>query len=227
MSKIQDDFKKNYPPHENKKWPAMLGNLSGVIVAGNGLVYVTTLDGQVLKLPNKIVPRKVQPVLIGYSPDDPYTLRVLSEWEVYAQPMANSLIDHHGNHEYPAFDTVWVKLEQIKWLLCLPAGGFTIQINGGVVLRNGVYTTVPNHTAFVVAAGAPATGAKWILIESDSLGVVTAKAGSLVATKELLINTDIPATTSGSFPMCAIKIYDSQDKLRRGDAGGYRAIEQA
>ena len=154
MSKIQDDFKKNYPPHENKKWPAMLGNLSGVIVAGNGLVYVTTLDGQVLKLPNKIVPRKVQPVLIGYSPDDPYTLRVLSEWEVYAQPMANSLIDHHGNHEYPAFDTVWVKLEQIKWLLCLPAGGFTIQINGGVVLRNGVYTTVPNHTAFVVAAGA-------------------------------------------------------------------------
>jgi hypothetical protein len=211
--KFAQEIRKKFPPGVNRRWPAMLGNGLGVVDAGDGLVYVRSM-GQTLVLPNASVPRVEQPVLIGYAAGDPTTLRVLCAWDVFATPVFTQTIDHHKNHEFPAFDMVWVDLGQIQWLNCLPDTEFVVKVTGGVVLMDGDYVTVDNQT-IDVEGDLPATGALYVLIQCDDTGIVDSKPGDPVDARELLTNADIPAADSGYFPLCAVALYDSQVKLQR------------
>jgi hypothetical protein len=218
LSKLRKQFNERLNPTRSGRWPGILGNASGVVNAGHGFVYVRLLNGQVLKVWNdKVSSIAGLPVLVGYD-GKINLLQVLSAWLVYDNPGYQGIKDHHEQHEYPAWDTTWMKLEQIRWLLCLPIGVFEIQIYGGVVLRNGVYTTVDNQN-IDIAANVPATGARYVLIQSDNTGVISAKNGAAVGSVELLENTDIPAVDSDCFPLCAVKVYDSQVELQRGTNG--------
>lgn len=217
---LRDEYnRKIQVEKEFKGFPALMGDTDGVIDAGNGNVYVTPMNGQVIAIPNRHIGFGEKPILIGTTREDPSTLQVLGEWDIYDTPWPPNTVPHAPQHDYGNFDVDWITLERVKWMLVLPlisTGNFYVQIFGGVLKRNGVVFTVPNST-LNLEESIPATGALYALIQSDSNGVVTAKinAGLAVTTKELLTNLKIPAVDIDSFAMCAIALYDSQPKLQR------------
>jgi hypothetical protein len=208
------------PPKQDGVW-AVLDDSNGTVDAGDGLVYARLPNGLVIKVYNgKIAAVAGQTVKLGFDHDDPGFMQILSVWKVHNKTGAGSqnIVNHRASHTWPAYDAPDITVEQFTWLRCMPIGDFVIQIQGGVVQRNGVNITVDNQI-IDIAANVPATGARYVLIQSDNTGIISAKNGAAVGSVELLANTDIPAVDSDCFPLCAVRVYDSQVELQRGTNG--------
>lgn len=221
----QDEFKRMQEADRNfLGFPARLGNSAGIIDAGNGDVYVMMmLDGQTLTIPNRRVSLDLgKPVLIGTTRDDPNTLQVLGDWAVYSKPWPNGREPHSRQHGYSSYDTDWIEPERFQWLLCLPElslGNFYIRAFGGTIDWQGGIITIDNQT-LDLSASVPTTGALYTLIQCDNTGVITSKDGTPVAGKEFLTNADIPAPDADNFSLCAIRLYEAQEKLQRDIRAG-------
>lgn len=207
LAKIKKTFQKIITDNAEIEIPAFLGNISGVVDAGNGNVWVV-VQGVGLELivkNNKVPLKKRWPVVIGKDKHDG-TLRVLKERNSFFEPDVIDIVDHSPTQEWPARDTLWVHGEQILPLLPMPNGGMTIKLFGGRY-------TISSQVHFVntqdidLSAEIPASGAEWVNVEIDSSGVIDFNHGANKAARELLLDEDIPATATNKCLLFSVKMY--------------------
>lgn len=179
-----------------------------------------------------VVGKKVK---LGYDPAMPGVLQVLG----FRDPLLTSGVksffnlfmpNHHKNHEYPAFDTVYIHGAQFM-PLNVSFSDFEFDIYGDLVLAEiTVYGEVLRADGQWIAATTdpldisafiPATpGARYVLIEVDTDGTIIATAGDLALDKYLLVPSDIPAPTLGRHSVCAISLYENQTEIVRDTRPG-------
>ena len=177
------------------------------------LIYVRLVNGDAVKAVNKLAPLVYNfPVVIARN-DSSANWEVVELRQAYNAPLSG-IKSHHGQHEYPQQDTVWVRDAQFLPLLVLPSSGMTVQIYGGVIKQNDVPVIVDNQT-LSLSASVPSTGAKWALIEVVA-GVVTVTLSETIDSKELLVPDNIP--TGYGLPLCAIRLYAGQTKVSRDNS---------
>ncbi len=203
---------------QRAQFTGILGNHAGVTDAGDGLVYMTLFNGQVIRLINRRVPNvPYKSVVAGYEPSAPNVLQVLYSREVYGGEDADPDVpNHHETHEYPSLDTVWVGAEQFTPLLTLPSSGFIVQVYGGVLRKaDDSGWMVVQSEEVDLSSYQPSAGAKYVLIDVDDSGVLSVISGSLVDSIDELSVSDIPETSN--IPIACVRLYDGQDEIRRGD----------
>jgi hypothetical protein len=221
--KLADEFSKYQEILPS--FPALLGNGRGTVaVSGRpGFVYVRVgsdlIPGQAL---NQRVPnRNNLPVIVGYDPLQPELFQVLSIREVYLDTddvITSGLIPqvapHHKTHEWSAFadDTVYVHLRQWLPLLVRPTSGLEVQIDQGVIYRDG-WIWVSNQTLDLSGYRPTSAGAAlYVLVSVDETGAATATAGD-ETTKALLAITDCPAPNPDHIALAAVRIYTGQTSI--------------
>jgi len=158
-------------------------------------------------------------VWVGEDPFHPGELQILGTQELFEQGTGFNIQDHHELHEYPNHDTVWVQGAQLMPLNVLPIGGFEVSVYGSIMYVDGGWVKVSPQTVDL-SASQPASGARYVLLETDNAGAVSAVDGSTAATKSLLTASDIPSPTAGSFPIAAIMLYAGQEEISRDTRPG-------
>ena len=210
--------KKRIPPPQAKN-PiiALLGNHAGVVDAGDGLSYATLIsNGQVVKVVNNRVGDFPQLVELETSPNRPNVFSVVGPWGVHIVPGNPGVKAHAPQHAIGGFDVDWITLDRITWLLCKPyaSDSFVVQQCGGVGQVSDVLVVV--EPCYVdLTAHVPTTGALYVLLQYDALGVVTHVVGTPVDSVELLTIVDIPSPDVDNTRSCAVRLYESQPGLRR------------
>lgn len=194
--------------------PAFLGDSSGTVATGvPGYAYARLYSGETIEIFNgRVANIPNLPVLIGIENSMPGILQVLSARDVYAEAGVFNLPDHAPNHQWPGHDTVWVEGQQIMPLLVQPSSGFIVQIYEGYLSTPTGFIHVLEQTVDL-SASQPASGALYVLLQVDGAGMVTAKAGSTVAVKELLTAADIPLPDADNYPIAAVRLYDGQEEI--------------
>ena len=174
-------------------------------------IYVRLVNNTIVKAINKLAPLIYNfPVVISRNESNAY-------WEVveirqpYGGTALEQIKDHHGQHEYPARDTVWVRQEQFLPLLVLAAGGMNVFIYGGVIENGGQKYLIENQT-LDLESYIPATGAVWAVLYSTdgTLSIDTTATGE---SRENLSIPDIPSVPGAS--LCAISLYSGQTEIKR------------
>jgi len=154
-------------------------------------------------------------VYIGRDPIFPEILQVLGPRFSYKNMGAlfkYFILDHHANHEWPGHDTVWVQAQQILPLLVLPETLFTVKILEGWFPTPTTYVHVLEQLVDL-SASQPTAGALYALLQIDDTGIATAKIGTQVDAKELLMGGDIPMADEEKYPLAAVRLYDGQTKI--------------
>lgn len=215
ISRLKKTFKKFIATHKTVETPAFLGNLAGTVQADvNQNVYVVLQNGEVLTVRNTRAPNVPRlPVIIGYDADNPTLLQVLRARDVFLNPPYPDIPQHaDATHQWPTHDTLWVRGEQFLPGLAIPTSGFVVQFMGFVFYMSGWHSLDNQEIDFTTVIPA-VDGAKYILVEIDSAGVISFNSGAIVASRELLTYEDIPTPTANKFPLFAVKVYYGQASI--------------
>lgn len=206
---IKKKYKNIFEANQSIEIPGWLGDLSGLVSAGGADVYVTLFNGEVLTVRNtRVANVKRYPVIVGYA-DKSQDLEVLRMWVGKSETSPYSTPNHaSSSHTWPGYDTLWVRPEQFLPGLAIPSTGFVIKFVGFVYFASG-WKLIDNQD-IDFSAQVPATGAKFLLCEVDSAGVVSFLASASVASREALTYADIPTPTVGKKPLFALKVYAGQ-----------------
>ena len=213
LRKSQKTFEKLLAQNEVIEIPAFLGDLNGLVKAdNNGNVYVVLFNGEVATVRNgKVPPVPRLPVIIGRHQRDG-TLRILRPRDAFAESAYIDIPNHADkNHTWPNVDVLWVRGEQLLPGLVIPSSGLTVQFFGFVYYLDGWHLL--NNQEIDLTAQVPTSGAKYILAEVNNLGVVSFRAGSEVASREMLTPESIPIITVTKKPLFAIKMYVGQTSI--------------
>jgi hypothetical protein len=198
--------------------PGRIGATSTLIDTGiPGLIYVRIEgSGQVVTAVNTVAPSEYNhPVLLARSKANKKLWEVIASRQAYTVPVNRDLRYHHGQHEHPNPDTVWVKGDQFLPFLVTPDTGFVVKIFGGVVTLGGTRYLVANQS-LDLSSLQPAVGAVWVLIEVTSAGAVDTVTSTEYDNKELLTPDLIPLPDAGAWDICAVRLYGGQESLQRG-----------
>ncbi|HLE89642.1 MAG TPA: hypothetical protein VI753_00725, partial [Anaerolineales bacterium] len=97
-----------------EKIPAWLGDHAGMVSTGTaGLIFVRTVEGQVLTVFNNIAPSEYNILVkIGRSKDQPHLWQVIERREVWSVPASSSVVHHHQQHMFLAPDMVPIDRKQ-------------------------------------------------------------------------------------------------------------------
>jgi len=154
------------------------------------------------------------PVLIGYTDVIPGIPQILSKWDMNNGDDLNVDVgDHHEQHEYPNHDTTWVNLAQFTWLLVLPVGGNTVMVYGTTLYFGNTDVKI-NNQLLDLTSHQPGSGARWVLLEALSSGIVNVVDGDVLADQLALNGSNLPAKSADSKRMTAIKLYNQADISR-------------
>jgi len=197
-----------------KKWS---GTIVGKSTDRPGYTQVELYNGEIVDVYNPSVPNTAGYRVNVENVDGVMTIK--SYRQVYSDAISAVTPEHHTSHEYPNNDTVWVWKDQFLPLLIYPTSGFTVTIYGGVLYAGGTWGKLENQTLDLTAS-IPTGAARWVLIQTDSAGVITTVNGSPVLSKTLLTYANLPAVTAGNLPLCAVKLYDGQTQLTRDPRAG-------
>ena len=221
IQKLQRAIVKIARPQGRRGLPGYLGDANGVVETGTpGFVNVHMLTGEVIQVYNQRVPNNPDLlVMVGSDELMPGLIQILSTWPVFGEPAQIDLPSHHETHEYPEQDTVWFTKDQFLPLLVLPNGGFVAYIFGGMLYGAGAWVKVANQT-LDLSSYQPATGAEWVLIQSNNSGALSVVEGSVVASKGMLTVDNLPTPDADNTPLCAIQLYDGQTALQRDPRAG-------
>jgi len=213
LRQTQRAFKKLLDQNEAVEIPAFLGDLNGTVKADNdGNVYVVLFNGEVHIARNSVTPPIPRlPVLVGKYKGD-ILLSVIRARDVYAEKPYLDIPAHATKtHQWPAYDTLWVRGEQMLPGLAAPAGGLIINFYGFIYYLNGWH--ILDNQTIDMTSHIPTSGANWVLAQGDSTGSITYVNGATVAARELLTYEDIPAATAENKPLFAIKMYLGQTQI--------------
>jgi len=213
---IEKSFAEMLPAGWVGKYAAFMGNANGTVKANKyNDVYVIKHDRSVETVRNTRVPNQAKlAVIVGYDDDNPTLLQVLREVNAYQKPPYSPIAEHADpNHTRWGRDPVFVSLQQVVDLLPYPESftGMTVQLRGGNYYLNGDH--VLDNQIVDFSAEIPASGACWVLAEVDEAKVITLRAGSTVASREVLTPEDIPASTVDKLRLFAVKCYFGQTRI--------------
>jgi len=203
-----------------EKIPAWLGDHAGTVSTGTaGLIFVRTVEGQVLTVFNNIAPSEYNILVkIGRSKDQPHLWQVIERREVWSVPASSSVVHHHQQHMFLAPDMVPIDRKQILALTVLVAdpANFIVRMYGSVVhTATGIVkisTQDIDLSSYVVTAGA-----KFISIETDDDGALTVHEGTAFDAPEIGTYADIPVPAAGKYLIAFVLLYDGQSQLSNND----------
>jgi hypothetical protein len=202
-----------------KKVPGLLGRADGTVVAGEGLVYVTLRNGDVIVVSNAKVPnRPYMKVWIGKDEYNPAMMQVLSERYVYGKPLTASLPLHGEKHQWPNEDAVWVDGNQFLPLLAMPGtgGDFYVKLYAAIIKwMDGTKYVKIQPPEINLSSLVPTNGAIYALLQVDDTGTLTAKAGTQVEAPELLTMDEIPMPDAGQLELWAVRLYSGMDRIHK------------
>jgi hypothetical protein len=202
--------------------PAQLGDLDGVVAAGESVVYARLDNGQVIEAVNYIAPLIPDlHVLVGRSKAQRGFFQVIAVRETYPAPANGALKFHHEQHEMqpngnPGPDLVLVDRKQIRqssiWIT--DAAGFKISVYADYGQTPDGIKVIPT-TPLDLSSYVPATGAKYISIESDSSGVVSVHDDPALYADSIALLTDanIPVPDIGKAHRGCVMLFESQTQL--------------
>lgn len=188
---------------------AVLGKSDGTVTQSGQYVYVTLMNGAPFVVFNDRVPLvPYKKIIIGIDAfgKNPNLVQVLGFDRVYDNEVYPQVPNHKDSHRWWDYDSLEVYAEQFMPLLPRAAGGMTVRVYGGDYIANGIYGKIPN-TDVDMSAECPASGAEWVNTEIDSSGTITFSHGSNVASRELLLPSDKPATPSNLKLLFSAKMY--------------------
>jgi len=202
-------------------FPAIMGNTTGDVLTGvDGIIYVTTWQGQTIKVLNRRVPNEWgRNVKVGYDVAEPGVLQVLSARNIFGKDDARPMVaEHAATHDYGGGDTDFVRASRLLYLGVLPYSGLTVQIFGGaILLADGTVFLVENQTLDLTSYK-PSGGALWVVIYVDTDGSIGVSTGSTASSGSALTAADIPSLSTG-LPLVAIKLYSTQTTIQRNPSG--------
>ena len=218
---------------EPKIFYGFLGNYQNEVdVPGYpNYVYVTMSDGMVARVYNGVAPSILNlPVICGYDPNQrgAQLLQVLSIRNLPRNdqnPVTPTIPNHHKTHEWiQGTDIVYTQLRQFMPLRPRPVDPMSIYIANGMINVGGVWRLAGDQTVSL-AGYVPDTGGvyprpsgsaikcKYVLVSIDKTsGSAVVTSGSEVGIYSIGLS-DIPATPTGNYPVCAVMLYYYQTKI--------------
>lgn len=208
LAKLKKDIAERLEGSRALEFRAILGRADGTVKSRGENVYITLYNGDVLEVYNGRLPRvPYRKVWIGYDDENPTLLQVLRFQDVYDTRPHPNLPNHKESHTWFGYDPLELYTEQIMELLPRAAGGLIVRVHGGRYLCNGSYHITPNIDVDLTAE-AVANGAEWVNAEIDEDGVVTHQHSANVATRNLLLPENIPATSALKKLLFSAKMYE-------------------
>jgi hypothetical protein len=200
--------------------PADLGNWAGVVEVPNtqSMVYVRVANGQVIEVFNDKAPNIADwKVYIGRDKAQPWLLKIIDvRWVHNISQQVAYILFHHGQHEYPAPDTVWVRRDQFLPLLVLPAGGFNVRLFGDMIYQTSMTAPIRVEDQDIdLSSHAIGAGAKYVLMEVLTDGTLSYVTGTVYESRGILHYQDFPSPSEGAFPIAVFEFYEGQTELRR------------
>lgn len=232
MSDLRDALTKLV---ENKQdaitvYPARLGDGSGRVIAGAGLVYVRIADTVTVAACASVPPIHDLNVWVGYDPIQLHILRVISQRDITGkQEFAPGVSAHAAMHEFMGAgslggtDVVKVQLQQFMPLAVWPYQGLKVIIYPGVVWLDTQYKLiadtnsygkpVPKVIDFAEYPSPDTDKEMYYLIGIDNIGNIQVVAGNQVDLGTITL-ADIPAVPAGmKYPLAAVRRMFDQDAI--------------
>jgi hypothetical protein len=219
LEKLRKQFKKA-TQKESELWleevPAWMGDKDGQVTTGiAGMVYVRTVEGQLLEVFNNTAPAEYNLLVkIGRRKDQPDLWQVIGRREVWDVPGTSSVVHHHEQHEFMAPDMLMLDRRQISQLSVLvrDAAAFTVQVIGAFVHTvNGmieISSQVVDLSSYV-----PSTGALFVNIEADDSGTLSVNEGENFGSPLIASVSYIPVPDPGKYLIATILLYEGQETL--------------
>lgn len=185
-----------------------------------GYVWVRVGHAQALQMAynSRVMPRDDLPIYVGYEPEQPNLLQVISvRQESYVntnQGMIPVVKDHHLTHEWGGGDDVWIAYRRLVDLHLGQPAGFVVTLNPGLVYRSGTYMWIPQQT-LDLSASQPGVGAqaRYVLVYLDAAGTLSSRDGTIRPNPTSLLVTDIPIPLAGEIAIAAVRLYASQTEI--------------
>jgi len=194
---------KDLTREKKNEFPAYLGNKSGVVIVSGNIVNILTIpEGIPLQVVNRNVYNRPGAIVMVGKRDGSNSLEVLYELNNNsAIPLSNdnvlsSLPEHAQTHQYPSYDTIFIKNFQFLPLLCLPVSGHIVRVFPGTVAKinsTGLAYCV-GDTALDLSADVPASGACWEVIQVEDDGTLSLVTGPTETDRATVEASDLPAT---------------------------------
>jgi len=203
---------------------AKLGNRTKQVSTGVGdQVYVTTFEGQVIKVLNRRVPNNYGEVVIVGT--DQYSGGKVEVLDIYhyqkstnngVVPGTNLVPPHtHSYYDNPNMVT-WVGDAQVMPLNVLPyVGSTTVRVYPGAVRKSASpgWVAIAGQDVALLSA-IPTSGARWVTLQANDDGSVDYVLGTAAADRESLTAADIPESTTGR-PIMHIVLEEGRTTLYR------------
>jgi hypothetical protein len=219
LEKLRKQFKKA-TQKESELWleevPAWMGDKDGQVTTGiAGMVYVRTVEGQLLEVFNNTAPAEYNLLIkIGRRKDQPDLWQVIGRREVWDVPGTSSVVHHHEQHEFMAPDMVMLDRRQISQLSVLvrDAAAFTVQVIGAFVhTANGIAEISSQVVDLSGELGSD--NAVFVNIECDDDGVISLHKGADFGSPYVATVSNIPAPDPGKYMIATVLLYQGQETL--------------
>ena len=208
MRKFRQKIARDYERHAPITELGLLGDASGTVRIRDHWVWVTLINGDLVKAWNQEVPnsRPGLHIELEWRRGRWYVTRALDD---YDEPVFTGVVEHADTHARFGGDVDWVDETRILPGLVTAYSGMTVAVYALAMLGTTAWKVT--STQYVdLTSYIPASGANWLLLEMSVSGAITATAGASVSSRELLTDAGIPMPVTSGKPLAAVKMYFNQ-----------------
>jgi len=193
-------------------------------VSGNIVNILTIPEGIPMQVVNRTGYNRPGAVVMVGKQDGSNSLEVLyflnqNSSIATSDPNAiSSLPEHAATHQYPSYDTVFIKNMQFLPLLCLPVSDHIVRVFPGTTaktLTSGIVHCA-GDTALDLSADVPTSGACWEVIQIEDDGTISVVTGSTETDRATVEASALPDTTYR--PIWAIVLDSDYDELEASNS---------
>jgi hypothetical protein len=197
---------------EDNELPAYLGNKSGVVKTNiTGRVYVTLFNSAVMKVYNDRVPNIYHRwVMLGYDKHSKL-IYVKKSWFAYNEKFEADVGEHAELHEWWNVDAIKVHGENIIPGLTVPDEDISVKIFSRPFYLSGWHLF--STRTVDLSSHVPASGARFVLIEINTSGVVSILDGTTVSDRGALNYSDIPIPSVDKHLLSIVRLYAGQTRV--------------
>lgn len=210
-------------------FPALLGDgHGGISVSGRpNFVYIRMgaegEDGLSVAFNQRVPLNDGQPIIVGYTIEQPRLFQVIAQREVYAgtgQTSHPQVVAHWQTHAYPTLgdpdasgsDMGHWHWRQIQGLRTTHVSSFTVRLEPWPIGRSAFYQWISTQT-LDLSGDKPLSGARYVLTYVDTTGTFQRRLGAEVPSSQLDMEQHAPVCLPGEFPSALIRLYRGQPTL--------------